>query len=114
MIWLGILVALVVLLFAGFQYLAWYQRWESHNTRGMAYYGKPLTERRVLKKRIRWYVLPVLPLVRFLALGNKQQATMPGFEYEGVWGPPQVSSPEFSSAPRTISRDRRMCSSRRR
>jgi hypothetical protein len=94
MIWLSISLALVLLLIAGFQYLAWYQRWENRNTGGMAYYGRTLTERRALKRRIWWYVLPVLPLVRFLALGNKQHATMPGFEYERVYGPPKVSSPE--------------------
>jgi hypothetical protein len=95
MIWLGIVLALVLLLIAGFQYLAWYQRWENRNTVGMAYYGKTLMERRALKKRIRWYVWPVLPLVKVLALGNKQHGTMPGFEYGGgVFGPPKVSSPE--------------------
>jgi hypothetical protein len=93
MIWLGILTALVCLFVGGFQYLAWYQRWEGRNTGGMAYYGRSLAERRALKERIRRYSLPVMPLVRFLALGQ-QQASMPAFEYEGVCGPPKVSSPE--------------------
>jgi len=94
MIWLGVLFVLVLLFVAVFQYLAWYQRWEGRNTSGMAYYGRPLAERRALKDRIRRYSMPILPLVRFLALGNRQQASMPVFEYEGVCGPPKVSSPE--------------------
>ena len=94
MIWLGVLLFLILLFVAGFQYLAWYQRWEGRNTGGMAYYGRPLAERRALKERIRRYSMPVLPLVRFLALGNRQQARMPAFEFEGVCGPPKVSSPE--------------------
>ena len=59
----------------------------------MAYYGKSLAERRALKARIRRYSLPVMPFVRLLAIGIQKQAAMPGFEYEGVCGPPKVSSP---------------------
>ena len=73
MIWLGVLLFLILLFVAGFQYLAWYQRWEGRNTGGMAYYGRPLAERRALKERIRRYSMPVLPFVRFLAMGNQQQ-----------------------------------------
>jgi hypothetical protein len=94
MIWLGVLAGVLILFVALFQYLAWYQRWEGRNTGGMAYYGRPLAERRALKDRIRRYSMPILPLVRFLALGNRQQASMPAFEFEGVCGPPKVSSPE--------------------
>src|SRR5262245_12811079 len=75
-------------------YLTWYFRWESKQTTGMAYYGRPLAERRALKGRIHRYALPILPLVKFLAAGNRSRATMPGFEYEGVHGPTKVSSPE--------------------
>jgi len=35
-----------------------------------------------------------MPLVRLLAIFNQKQRTMPVFEYEGVCGPPTVSSPE--------------------
>jgi Sulfotransferase domain len=94
MLWLGILLALVLLPIAGFLYLAWYLRWESGNTRGMAYYGKTLAERRALKERIHLHSLPAMPLVNVLAICNRKRATMPVFEYEGVCGPPKVSSPE--------------------
>ena len=94
MLWLGILLAPLLLLVAGFQYLKWYQRWEGRNTGGMAYYSRPLAGRRDLKNRIRRYSAPILPLVRFLALGSREQRTMPAFEFEGVCGPPKVSSPE--------------------
>ena len=49
MIWLGVLLVVILLFVASFQYLAWYQRWENRNTVGMAYYGKSLAERRALK-----------------------------------------------------------------
>jgi hypothetical protein len=94
MIWLGVLFAFILLFVAGFQYLGWYLRWERRNTGGMAYYGRTLAERRALKDRIRWYSLPTRPLVKLLAMGNRKQATMPAFEFEGVYGPPKVSSPE--------------------
>ena len=94
MIWLGIATAILILLVADLFYLVWYLRWESRNTNGLAYYGKPLAERRALKKRIRRYSLPAMPLIKMLALCNRKQATMPAFEYEGVSGPPKVSSPK--------------------
>jgi hypothetical protein len=92
--WLAVFAIALVLFAANFLYLVWYLRWESRNTRGMAYYGKPLAERRALKERIRWYSLFAMPLVRLLAISNQKQATMPRFEYEGVCGPKDVSSPE--------------------
>jgi hypothetical protein len=94
MIWLGILVGIVLLFVSGFQYLTWYLGWERRNTSGMAYYGKPLAERRALKQRIRRYARLARPFVGLLAKYNQKQKTMPAFEYEGVCGPPGVSSPE--------------------
>ena len=85
---------LVLLFVASMLYLTWYLRWENEHTAGVAYYGKPLAERRALKRRIRRYSLPTLPLVRLLALANRHRVKMPTFEYEGVCGPPKVSSPE--------------------
>jgi Sulfotransferase domain len=92
--WLGVLIVVVLLLVADLLYLVWYLRWESRNTSGMAYYGKPLAERRALKLRIRRYSLFARPIVRLLAIFNRKRATMAVFEYEGVCGPPKVSSPE--------------------
>jgi hypothetical protein len=94
MIWLGIIIGAGLLIVAHTLYLGWYLRWERRNTKGMAYYGKPLVERCALKRRIRWLSLPVLPYVRLLALGNQSKASMPVFEYQGVCGPPGVSSVE--------------------
>lgn len=94
-IWLAILIgAALLLLMAAMLYLAWYLRWETEQTRGMAYYGRPLAERRALKQRIQTYSAPVKPLVHLLASANRQRATMPFFEYEGVCGPTKVSGPE--------------------
>ncbi|MCI0591217.1 MAG: sulfotransferase domain-containing protein [Gammaproteobacteria bacterium] len=92
MIWLGVVLVVVLLFVADFRYLGWYLRWERRNTSGMAYYGKTLAERRALKERICRYSLLVRPLVKLLAIGNQKRATMPVFEYEGVCGPPMISS----------------------
>ena len=95
MIWFGAAGAVAVLLFiANLLYLAWYLRWEGEHTRGLAYYGKPLAGRRALKRRIRRYSVPAMPIVWLLAPVVRKRTTMPTFAYEGVCGPPQVSSPE--------------------
>jgi Sulfotransferase domain len=94
MLWLGIVAVILILLVADLLYVGWYLRWESGNTSGMAYYGKTLRERRALKRRIRLYSFPAMPLIAVLAICNRKRATMPVFEYEGVCGPPKVSSPE--------------------
>lgn len=94
MIWLEVLIALLLLFVANLLYLGWYLRWERRNTQGMAYYGRSLAERRALKRRIRYFSLPALPLVKVLAIGNRKKAMMPAFEYEGICGPKSVSSPE--------------------
>src|SRR4051812_11970919 len=86
---------IALIIAAGFQYLRWYFWWENRQTSGMAYYGRPLGERRALKTRIRWLSLPVQPLVRFLAAANRASLKIPTFEYGGVCGPPKVSSPRI-------------------
>jgi hypothetical protein len=84
--------ALVVLLGVGAAaYLGWYLRWETEQTAGMAYYGRPLAGRRQLKRQIQRYSRPIKPLVRLLASSNRR--AMPAFEYEGICGPAKVSSP---------------------
>jgi len=94
MSWLGVVALVVLLVVANLLYLAWYWRWEWSHTTGIAYYGKPLAERRALKERIRRYSRLVMPIVKFLAIGNQERATMPAFDYQGVCGPKKVSSPE--------------------
>lgn len=92
-----ILVGLLTLVgsaLAATAYGVWYFRWEARNTTGMAYYGRPLAERRRLKKRIRLYSAPLRPLVRLMARVTRVRTTMPYFVFEGVSGPPRVSSPE--------------------
>ena len=84
----------VLLIIADLLYFAWYLRWEWRHISGMAYYGRSLPERRALKKRIRRYSSLAAPIVKLLASSTKQQATLPTFEYQGVYGPKKVSSPE--------------------
>lgn len=93
-LFLGAALALVVLAALPFVLLAWYLRWEAGQTDGMAYFGKPLGERRAIKARIRRFSRPVLPLVRLIASAGRDQRTMPVFEFEGVAGPPRTSSPD--------------------
>lgn len=90
----SVLLAALLLLVAQVAYVVWYFRWEARNTTGMAYYGRSLPCRRALKRRIRRYSLPAMPLIRLLAFISRTRLTMPVFEYEGVSGPPKVSSPE--------------------
>ena len=93
MIWLALIIA-AVLAIAALAYLGWYVQWEQRQTAGMAYYGRPLAERRALKQQIQRYSWPVKPVVRLLAAVSRKRA-MPAFEYEGVYGPPRVSAPEI-------------------
>ena len=100
MSWFEILTLIVLLplaltvffIVASLLYLTWYQRWEWAHTSGLSYYGKALRERRALKAKIRRYSYFAIPIVRLLAIGNRQRAAMPTFEYKGVCGPKQVSS----------------------
>jgi hypothetical protein len=95
MIWVSVLAGAAGLLFVvNVLYLIWYLRWEWRNTSGIAFFERPLAERRALKKRIRRYSLPAMPVVRLLSVLNRKRAAMPVFEYDGVCGPPKVSSPE--------------------
>jgi hypothetical protein len=79
-------------------YLAWYFVWEHQQTAGLAYYGRPLLERRVLKDQIRRRARLARPLVRLIAHVTRKGRTMPTFAFEGVSGPPRVSSPEVFAA----------------
>jgi hypothetical protein len=90
--WLVVIGLVAVLVVAPFLYLTWYLRWERRRTKGMAYYGRPLRERQALKRLMRWYSLPALPAVRLFALASRGRLSMPAFEYQGVCGPPVVSS----------------------
>lgn len=93
MSWLVVVLIVIAVIIAPFLYLAWYMHWEGRQTTGTAYYGRPLAERRALKRRVRSYSMPARSIVRLLARANPIR-TMPAFEHEGVFGPPKVSSPE--------------------
>jgi aryl sulfotransferase len=94
MTWFGAVagVALLCVVVAG--YLIWYFHWEEKNTAGMAYYGRSPEARRAFKARVRLLSKPMLPAVHLLAVAGRQQRTMPAVDYDGVWGPPKVSSPD--------------------
>jgi Sulfotransferase domain len=97
MIWFGVAAGALLLGVASVVYLTVYLQWEARETSGMAYYGRSLAARRALKRRIRRYSLPALPVVRVLAGLSRKKSTMPIFEFEGVPGPTKVSSPEVFS-----------------
>jgi hypothetical protein len=94
MTWVGLLLGAGALALAGLIYLFWYFRWETRNTRGVAYFGRTLAERRALKQRIRLMSLPALPMALLLAPLARKQRGLPSFEYKGVHGPMKTSSPE--------------------
>src|SRR5262245_3140265 len=91
---LGIAVVVAGVLVASALYLALYFRWERRETGGSAYFRRSPAERRALKRRIVWYSLPAKPVVYLLSTINRKRA-MPAFEYQGVCGPPRVSSAEI-------------------
>lgn len=91
--WLPLLATICSAGIAALVYLAWYSRWELQHTTGMAYFGRSPAERALVKRRMRRYSRPVAPLVRAMALWQRDRADMPAFEYEGVCGPPTISSP---------------------
>jgi len=93
MSWLAIAALAGLLAIAPLVYLSWYLAWETRETSGVAYYGRPLEARRALKQRMRRLSAPAKPVVRLLARLASPRATMPAFEYRGVSGPPKVSSP---------------------
>ncbi|HEX5070058.1 MAG TPA: sulfotransferase domain-containing protein [Vicinamibacterales bacterium] len=95
MTWFGAVLAVAVLVLADVLYVVWYFRWEARQTSGMAYFGRPLAERRALKRRIRWLSFPARPLLVFVAIVFRRQLTMPFFEFEGVAGPRKASGPEI-------------------
>src|SRR5262245_38462144 len=93
MSWFAWSMIVAVLVTTNLLYVAWYLNWEVHQTRGMGYFGRPLVGRRALKRRIQLYSRPARPAIRLLALAT-QRRLMPTFEFDGVFGPPGVSSPE--------------------
>ena len=94
MTWLSAALLLVLAGGAYVFYLGWYLWWEGRQTSGLAYYGRPLAERRALKRRIWLYSRPAVPFVRALARAGRAGRTMPTFAFGPVSGPPRVSSPE--------------------
>ncbi len=80
------------LVVVGIVYLAVYLHWVRSATAGLAYFGATLDERRALKRRIARYGWLARPLVAVLARFNRGRSGLPAFEYEGVCGPPGVSS----------------------
>jgi hypothetical protein len=94
MIWLGVLTVVFLLLVSDLIYFIFYLKWEITNTRGMAYYGKSLAERRALKKRIRQYSFPAMPIAYLLGAFVRRVKKKPAFQYEGISGPRRSTSLE--------------------
>lgn len=94
-----ILLSAAALAVVGVGYLFWYFQWESRQTSGTSYFGRPLAERRALKRRIRLMSIPALPAAYLLSPLARQQKGLPSFEFEGVHGPMKASGPDvFASA----------------
>ncbi len=94
MTWWFVPTGAVLAFVAGVAYLAWYMRWELLQTSGMAYYSRSLAGRRALKRQMWRRALPARPVVRLLAAISPTPKTLPAFDYQGVAGPPRVSSAE--------------------
>lgn len=94
MTWLFLLAVAVAALVVYIAYFLWFFRWVDRATSGDAYFARPVAERRALKRRIRMLAGPARPLASMMASGAKEQKGLPGFEFEGVWGPTKVATPE--------------------
>jgi hypothetical protein len=92
--WLGAIAAVALLFAVLLAYLAWYFHWEAKNTTGMAYYGRTPEGRQDFKRQVRWFSMPLVPMLRALASIGRARRTMPAVDYGGVSGPPKVSTPE--------------------
>jgi hypothetical protein len=92
---IALAIGIAAMAMANVLYLAWYFHWEVSQTSGVSYFGRTTAGRRELKRQIRRRSRPALPLARLLSLTARTQTTLPAFEYQGVCGPPRVSSPEI-------------------
>lgn len=98
------LVALVAFFVLRTIMIRWYQRyiaWEVANRRGMAYYGRPLAERRAFREQIQARVKWLIPWLTFETNIQPQMKTIPFFEYNGVRGPTYSCTPESFHAAAT-------------
>jgi hypothetical protein len=87
----AVVVALVVI---GVVYLALVLAWEDERTKGSAYYGLPLEERRKFRGRLRTHARFLFPVIR---LGSRlTSVTLPkaSFHFQGVAGPKGSCSEE--------------------
>ncbi|MEP7207581.1 MAG: sulfotransferase domain-containing protein [Casimicrobiaceae bacterium] len=91
----------VLLVLAVLGYVGLYFAWEARHTRGKAYFGASVAERRAIKRRIARLSLPALPVVRLLSWLRGGRAAMPTFQFRDVAGPPNICSPAtFDAASR--------------
>lgn len=86
--WAGLVVTgIVVLVVLGVIYLALVLAWEEEKTRGLAYYGRPIEERRRFHKQLRRHARVLSPIVRLWGRMTKVALPSASFRYEGVAGP---------------------------
>ena len=78
----------------GFVYLAIVLAWEDEHTRGAAYYGLPLEERRRFHRRLRLHARMLSPIVRLGSRLTKVTLSKASFRFSGVAGPKGSCSPE--------------------
>jgi hypothetical protein len=76
-----------VMLVGGFIYLAMVLAWEEEHTRGSAYYGLPLTERRRFRRRLRFHARLLLPILRIGPRLTRVTLPKSSFRYKGLAGP---------------------------
>ena len=93
--WLALVMAgAFVMIVLGFIYLALVLAWEEENTRGMAYYGLPLEERRRFHRRLRLHARMLSPVIRVGSRLSKVTLPKASFRYEGIAGPKGSCSAE--------------------
>ncbi len=91
-----IFITLLALLILCSLYFKWYFSWELRNRRGLNYYGKPLTERRAFKRKIKTHAIFLKPFIFLEAKLRrlKKNQDIASIEYKGVYGPSYSCSQE--------------------
>ncbi len=97
---MGILgwIAVIVAAFVGFMilqgiYLSMVLKWETEQTLGLAYYGRPLAERRAFKRALERHARLLAPILK-LSRGNRFDFRRVSFRHQGVSGPLGSTTPE--------------------
>jgi len=93
--WLLLILGVPALLaIVGFVYLAVVLAWEDEHTRGNAYYGMSLEDRRRFRERLRFHARVLWPVIRLGSVFTTVTLPKASFRFQGIAGPKGTCSEE--------------------